>query len=172
MGAWPGQRLLAPLVTAVAVVAVLVETTLWRALSALGQRLSRLGVFAAMERLVDRLSPTAVIFVFVLPFVPLLPLLKVLEFWLLEHRHFIWAAVVIVGTKVIGAAFSTRVFAIARPKMRQVAWFARADAAVVWLIDLGHRTLEGIPAWVAARAYLRRVRQLIIQSIMAWWRQR
>lgn len=164
----PGQRLLGPLVTAVAVVVVLLEATLWRWLSALGQRLSRLGVFAALERLVDRLSPTAVIIVFVLPFVPLLPLLKVLEFWLLEHRHFIWAAVVIVGTKVIGAAFSTRVFAIARPKMRQVRWFARADAAVVWLIDLGHRALDGIPVWVAARSYLRRVRH----AVVAWWRQR
>lgn len=163
-----GRRLLDAFVTAAAVVVVLGEATLWRWLSALGARLSRLGVFAALERLVDRLSPTAVIIVFVLPFVPLLPLLKFTEFWLLEHRHFIWATVVIVGTKVIGAAFSTRVFAIARPKMRQVRWFARADAGVVWLIDLGHRALDGIPAWVAARAYLRRVRQ----SILAWWRQR
>ncbi|WP_431282355.1 hypothetical protein ACQW02_23585 [Humitalea sp. 24SJ18S-53] len=160
------RRLIEPLFVAAALVAVLLESTLWRWLEVLGQRLSRLGIFAALERLIDRLSPTAVIIVFVLPFVPMIPLLKFTEFWLLEHHHFIWATVVIIGAKVIGAAFSTRVFAIARPKMRQVAWFARADAAVVRLIDLGHRTLDAIPAWVFARAQVRRARL----AVVAWWR--
>jgi hypothetical protein len=132
---------------------VLLEATLWRWLSAFGRLLARLPVFAALERLVEHLSPRAVIAVFVLPFVPILPLLKLGEFWLLAERHYVWAALVMVGAKVFGVAFSTRVFAIARPKMLQVAWFARLDAGVVRLLALGHQALEQVPAWVAARAY-------------------
>lgn len=150
------QRLMTPFVVVLAMIAVLLEATIWRWLGALGHLLARLPIFAALERLVDRLSPPMVITVFVLPFVPLIPLLKIGELWLLREGHFIWAAIVIIGAKVIGAAFSTRVFAIAKPKMMQVRWFAAAYGRVTWMLEFGHRLLEGIPAWVAARAMARR----------------
>jgi hypothetical protein len=147
------RRLLAPLVIALAVLWALLDLTVWRWLSALGRVLARLPLFAWLERLVDRLSPGWVVTVFVLPFVPLVPLLKLAELWLLTHRHFLAAALLIIGTKVVGAAFSTRVFAIAKPKMMQLRWFARAYGAIAWLLELGHRTLEALPAWRAARAW-------------------
>jgi hypothetical protein len=147
------RRLLTPLLVVAALAAVLLEATVWRWLSAFGRLLSRLPIFAALERLVEHLSPRAVIAVFVLPFVPILPLLKIGEIWLLTERHYVWAALVMVGAKVFGVAFSTRVFAIARPKMLQVSWFARLDASVIRLLALGHHALEQVPAWVAARAY-------------------
>ena len=152
------RRILAPLVIVLAVLWALLEATAWRWLSALGRVLARLPLFAALERLVDRLSPGWVIAVFVIPFVPLVPILKLTELWLLANRHYVLAAVLIIGTKVVGVAFSTRVFAIARPKMMQVRWFARAYAGAAWLLDLGHRTLEAIPVWNAARAWVRRTR--------------
>jgi hypothetical protein len=145
------QRLLTPLLVVVALVVVLLETTVWRWLTALGRVLGRLAFFAWLERLVGRLSPNAVVAVFVLPFIPIIPLLKFSEFWLIRHHHFVWAAIVIVGTKVVGAAFSTRVFAIARPKMLQVAWFARLYGGVTRLLDIGHRALEALPGWAIAR---------------------
>jgi hypothetical protein len=150
-------RALTPLLVVVAVVTVILETTVWRWLTALGRVLGRFAFFARLERLVERLSPAAVVAVFVLPFVPIIPLLKIGEFWLIRHHHFVWAAIVIVGTKVVGAAFSTRVFAVARPKMLQVSWFARAYWGMVRLLDIGHRTLEALPGWTAARALARRV---------------
>ena len=154
----PGRarRWLTPLLLPFAMLFVLIESTVWRWLTAIGRELGRLSLFAALERLVERLSPGAVIAVFVLPFVPIIPLLKLGEFWLLAHHHYVWAAVVIVGTKVVGAAFSTRVFAVARPKMLQVRWFAWTYGQVVWLLDIGHRALQAIPGWVAARAMGRR----------------
>ncbi|MGG5823621.1 hypothetical protein [Falsiroseomonas sp. HW251] len=122
-----------------------------------------------MEQLVDRLSPPAVIAVFILPFVPIIPILKVAKLWLLAHHHYVWAALTIAGGKIVGAAFSTRVYAIARPKMVQVRWFSRLEAKVVWLLDFGHRTLENIPAWVTARALGRRLVQSARASIAATW---
>lgn len=150
------RRWLRPLALLIALPLALLEVTLWSWLTALGRQLARLPVFAWLERLVARLSPNAVVAVFVLPFVPLVPLLKVLELWLLREGHFLWAAVVILGAKVVGAAFSTRVFAIARPKMMQVAWFARAHGVVMGLVELGHRALEALPGWVATREAVRR----------------
>lgn len=151
------RRFLTPLAILLAAIMVLLEVTIWAWLTALGRLLARLPLFAALERLVARLSPGAVIAVFVLPFIPIIPLLKLGELWLLREGHFIWAAIVILGTKLVGAAFSTRVFAIAKPKMMQVAWFARSYAGVVRVLELGHGLLEAIPAWVAARALMRRL---------------
>lgn len=154
-----------PVIVAAAMIAVLLEATLWRWLTALGRLLARLPVFAALERLVERLSPAMVIAVFVIPFIPLIPLLKLGELWLLREGHFIWAAIVILGTKVLGAAFSTRVFAIAKPKMMQVRWFAWTYGRVAWMLEFGHRTLEAIPAWVAARSMARRAMRAVRTAI-------
>jgi hypothetical protein len=148
-----------PFAIALAMLVVLLEMTVWAWLTALGRLLARLPLFAALEHVVERLSPGAVIAVFVLPFVPIIPLLKLGELWLLREGHFIWAAIVIIGTKVVGAAFSTRVFAIAKPKMMQVRWFAWTYGGVTRLLEAGHRLLEAIPAWVAARAMARRLIQ-------------
>lgn len=161
----------------VALFAVLLEATLWRWLAAIGAQLARLPLFAAIERLIDRLSPPAVILVFVLPFVPIIPALKVGEVWLLTHGHYLWAGAVILGTKVFGAAFSTRVFAIARPKMRQVRWFAWVDGRVGDLLARGHAFLDGLPAWVAARAALARLRRRLragraFRAALRWGRRR
>ena len=81
------QWLLTPFLVVVAVIVVVLEATLWRWLTALGQVLGRFAFFAQLERLVERLSPGAVVAVFALPFVPIIPLLKVGEIWLIRHHH-------------------------------------------------------------------------------------
>jgi hypothetical protein len=155
------RRLAAPFLFGVALIGVLVEATVWRWLDALGRRLARLRLFAALERLVERLSPNATVAIFVLPWVPIVPLLKLGELWLIRHRHFVWATVVIVGVKLVGAAFSTRLFAIARPKLMQVRWFARTHGWVERQLALGHALLEGWPAWVRLRSLARRLRDAL-----------
>ncbi|MBS7792978.1 hypothetical protein KTR66_23535 [Roseococcus sp. SDR] len=178
------RRWLRPLALMVALPLAVLEVTLWAWLTSLGRLLGRLPLFAWLERLVARMSPNAVVVVFVLPFIPAIPLLKFGELWLLREGHFIWAAVVILGAKVVGAAFSTRVFAIAKPKMMQVAWFARGYALVTGLVEMGHRALEALPGWVAAReavhagmaalrARMKRARGPLMRRLAAarrWWR--
>ena len=161
------QRALTPLLVVAAVIFELLEATVWRWLTALGRMLARLAVFAALERLVERLSPRMVVAVFVVPFIPIIPLLKIGELWLIHRHHFVWAAIVIAGAKIVGAAFSTRVFAIARPKMLQVPWFARLYAGSVWLLELGHRTLERLPGWAATRTIARRLLQVARSAVTA-----
>ncbi len=163
------RRILSPFVTMVAVVAVILDVTIWQWLTRFGRWLSPFAIFTWLERVVERLSPNWVVAMFVAPFVPLVPILKLGEFWLIAHHHYVWAAVIIVGIKVIGAAFATRVFAIAKPKMLQVRWFAWAYGWVVWLLELGHRTLEAIPAWRATRAAAQRVMQAARAVVARLW---
>lgn len=151
------KRLGNAFIVALAVVVVLLDATVWRWLTWVGAQLGRLAPFAWLERVIERLSPGWVIALFVLPFVPIIPALKLGEFWLLAHGHYVTAVLLILGSKVVGAAFSTRIFAIAKPKMLQVRWFAAAYGWLIGLLARGHAVLEAIPAWVATRAALRRV---------------
>lgn len=153
-----------------AILVVLLEATVWRWLTALGHVLSRLAVFAALERLVARLSPRMVVLAFVLPFLAFIPLLKLGELWLFLHGHVVLGVVLLVATKVIGVAFSARLFEIARPKMLQVPSFAWAYGHALRLWAWGHALLEDIPAWVAARAFVHRVAASGRAAVAAVWR--
>ncbi|MDN3568878.1 hypothetical protein QWZ14_31255 [Paeniroseomonas aquatica] len=139
-----------------AILVVLLEATVWRWLTALGRVLSRLAVFAALERLVARLSPRMVVAAFVLPFLAFIPLLKFGELWLFLHGHLVLGVLLLVAAKVVGVAFSARLFEIARPKMLQVPRFAWAYGHGLRAWAWCHALLEGIPAWVAARGAVQR----------------
>ncbi|SDB72510.1 hypothetical protein [Belnapia rosea] len=153
-----------------ALVAVLLEATLWRWLTALGRALSHLPVFAVLERVVARLSPRMVVVAFVLPFLAFIPLLKLGELWLFLHGHVVLGVLVLLATKVVGVAFSARLFAIARPKMLQVRSFAWAYGKAMRLLDYGHALLERIPAWVATRDFLHRMGAMGRALLAAGWR--
>ena len=140
-----------------AVVVVVLEATVWRWLTALGHVLARLAPFAALERLVARLSPRMVVAVFALPFLAFIPLLKFGELWLFLHGHVVLGVLLLVGAKVIGVAFSARLFEIARPKMLQVPSFAWVHGHALRLWGACHALLESLPAWVAARAFVHRL---------------
>jgi hypothetical protein len=166
----PAFRIAHSPIILLALVAVLLESTLWRWLMTLGHALSRLPVFAVLERLVARLSPRMVVVVFVLPFLAVIPLLKLGELWLFLHGHFVLGVVLLLAAKVVGVAFSARLFAIARPKMLQVPAFAWAYDRALRLLAHGHALLEGIPAWVATRAFLHRLGATGRALLAAGWR--
>ncbi|MBL6082401.1 hypothetical protein JMJ56_31020 [Belnapia sp. T18] len=164
------RRIVHTAIVLLALVAVMLEATLWRWLTALGHALSRLPVFAVVERLVARLSPRAVVVVFVLPFLAIIPLLKLGELWLFLHGHFVLGVVLLLAAKVVGVAFSARLFAIARPKMLQVPAFAWVYGKAMRLLAYGHAVLEGIPAWVATREFIHRFGATGRALVTAGWR--
>ena len=151
------HRLAQPPLILLAIVMVVLEATVWRWLTALGHALGRLAPFAALERLVARLSPRMVVVAFVLPFLAFIPLLKLGELWLFLHGHVVLGVLALIATKVIGVAFSARLFEIARPKMLQVPTFAWGYGHVLRLLAWGHALLEAQPAWVATRAFVHRL---------------
>jgi hypothetical protein len=89
---------------------------------------------ARLARLVDWLPPWAVLIVFVVPFLVLLPL-KFLEVYLLVRRQWIAAILVLVLAKLFGLGVTAFIFDVTRPKLLQMAWFR-------WLYELALRWLE------------------------------
>jgi hypothetical protein len=73
---------------------------------------------------IDHLSPGATLVVFVIPALPLFPL-KVIGLWLLAHKYFISAIMVIVFAKLLGVGVTAFVFDVTRDKLLQMGWFRK-----------------------------------------------
>src|SRR3954452_10791973 len=105
---------------------------------------------ARLARLVEWLPPWAVLIVFVIPFVVLLPL-KFLEVYFLVHREWIGAIVVLVLAKLLGLGVTAFIFDVTRPKLLQMAWFRRLyELALKWLA-MAHALIDPIKAAIRRR---------------------
>jgi hypothetical protein len=89
---------------------------------------------ARLAALIEWLPPWAVLIVFVVPFIVLLPL-KFAEVYFLVHKQWIAAIFVLVLAKLLGLGVTAFIFDVTRPKLLQMAWFR-------WLYDLTLRWLE------------------------------
>jgi hypothetical protein len=97
----------------------------------------------ALIRLVDRLSPEATLVVFAVPFIILLPL-KFLEFWLLAHRQWVAAIMVLVLAKLVGLGITAFIFEVTKDKLLQMAWFRRLYEFFLWARDWAHENIAPI----------------------------
>ena len=130
------RRLLKPLWVLLALV-FLFEAWLWEHLRPLVAWAVNLIAWdrlkARIARLVAWLPPWAVLIVFVIPFLVLLPL-KFLEVYLLVRRQWIAAILVLVLAKLLGLGVTAFIFDVTKPKLLQMAWFR-------WLYELALRWL-------------------------------
>lgn len=119
------RRLLRPLWVLLALI-FLLEAWLWDRVEPIVARavalipLPRLKVWLA-ER-VAHLSPRLTLIVFAVPLIVLSPL-NLVAAWLLAHKYFIGATVLIVLQKVIGVGIVAFVFDVTRDKLLQMGWF-------------------------------------------------
>jgi hypothetical protein len=97
----------------------------------------------AFLRIVERLSPQATLVVFVIPFVVLLPV-KVMEFWLLAHRQWVAAVMVLVSAKLIGLGLTAFIFEAAKDKLLQMTWFRRLYEFFMWARGWAHEKVEPV----------------------------
>jgi hypothetical protein len=97
----------------------------------------------ALIRLVDRLSPEATLVVFAVPFIILLPL-KFLEIWLLAHRQWVAAIMVLVLAKLVGLGITAFIFEVTKDKLLQMAWFRRLYKFFLWARDWAHEKIAPI----------------------------
>lgn len=109
----------------VAALIVLFEEWGWKPLSQALAALARFAPIAGIERWIAGLGPYPSLFVFALPTTLLLPL-KFVAMWLLAAGQY-WAATgLFVGAKIASTALIARIFMLTKPKLMQIAWFARA----------------------------------------------
>jgi hypothetical protein len=138
------HRLLRPLLVLLALL-FLLEAWLWTHLEPIVAwvvaviPLRRLKAWIAAA--IERLSPTATLIVFAVPFIVLFPL-KVLEFWLLAHRHWLGAVLVLLAAKLLGLGVTAFIFEAARPKLLQIPWFAGFYDWVLWLLARAHALVD------------------------------
>jgi hypothetical protein len=130
------RRLLHPLLVLLALF-FLFEAWLWERLAPIVAwvvaRIPLRQVKARIAAWIEGLSPAATLVVFVVPFILLLPL-KFLEVWLIAHRQWLGALVALVLAKLIGLGVTAFIFDVTRPKLLQLAWFARLyNRVLVWL---------------------------------------
>src|SRR5258708_22912420 len=88
---------------------------------------------ARLAALVEKLPPWAVLIVFVVPFIVLLPL-KFLEVYFIVHRQWFAAIFILVLAKLLGLGVTAFIFDVTRPKLLQMVWFRRLyELMLVWL---------------------------------------
>ncbi len=97
----------------------------------------------AFIRMIEGLSPPATLVVFAIPFVVLLPV-KFLEFWLLAHRQWIAAIIVLAAAKLVGLGLTAFILDATRDKLLQMAWFRRLYEFFVWARDWAHERIEPV----------------------------
>jgi hypothetical protein len=96
---------------------------------------------ARIAAAIEHLSPTATLIVFIVPFIVLFPL-KVLEFWLLAHRHWVGAILTLVAAKLLGLGITAFIFEAARPKLLHMSWFRAFYDWMIWLLDRAHALVD------------------------------
>ena len=106
----------------------LLEAWLWDHLAPIVARVVALIPLARFKlwlaNAIADLPPWATLFVFLVPFIALLPL-KFLEVYFLATHNWLGAAAVIVGAKVVGLGVVAFIFDVTRDKLLQMAWFRR-----------------------------------------------
>jgi hypothetical protein len=152
------RRLLQPVWFVLAVI-FLVEAWLWDHLEPI---VARIVALIPLERIklwiadrVDSLSPTMTLIVFIVPVLPLFPL-KLAGLWLLAHKYWVSALVVIVFGKLLGLGVTAFIFDVTKPKLMQLGWFRVLYRWVLKVRDWAHDLVD--PVRVQIRRWLRHAR--------------
>ncbi|MDC8759291.1 hypothetical protein [Janthinobacterium fluminis] len=137
--------LFAPLVY-LAAICLLFEECLWDAGARLMRRLAQFPPLRALEARIARLPPYWALAVFALPAVLLFPV-KVLALLAIAHGHAFSGVGVIVLAKVGGAAAVARLYALTRPALLSLPWFARWHGKFIAVKDRWIARLRATRAW-------------------------
>lgn len=142
---------------------ILFEEWGWEPLAALMARIARWRALAWIERQIRALPPYVALVAFVLPWLALLPV-KLGALALIGAGRPALGVAVIVVAKLIGTAVLARLFALTRPALMRLGWFAAAYAR--WS---GWKA--ALVAWVRASGawrWGRRVTQSVRQRLARW----
>jgi hypothetical protein len=159
----------------------LLEAWLWDHLQPIVARLAALIPLDAFKRAIARivasLPPWAVVFVFAIPLIAMLPL-KFLEVYFLAKRNWLGAAAVILFVKLAGVGITAFIFDVTRDKLMQMDWFRRLYAWMMWARDWAHAQTEPIRQrvkqiiWLMkprrAGTFLRRLMRLRRRAYRRW----
>src|ERR1700687_1634072 len=96
-----------------------------------------------LAQLIEDRPPWATLFVFVIPFILILPL-KFLGVYFLATSNWFGAFGIIVLVKLLGLGMTAFLFDVTRDKLLQMAWFRRLYDWLIWLRDWAHDITEPV----------------------------
>ena len=143
---------------------ILFEEWGWEPLAALMERIGRWRGFARIERAVRRLPPYGALAVFAVPWLLLLPV-KLGALALIGQGRPALGMTLIVAAKVFGTAVLARLFALTKPALLRLGWFASAYAR--W-----SRWKAALLVWVRASwgwRWGQRAKRSVRRQWATWW---
>jgi hypothetical protein len=117
------KKLLAAPFVVLAAVIILLEDWLWDDLARLAAAIGRLPVLRLIEALIASLPPYVALVVFAVPSLLLIPV-KLIALYFISHGQATLGFLTVLGAKIVGTALVARIFALTRPKLLRIAWFA------------------------------------------------
>ncbi|HEY0589879.1 MAG TPA: hypothetical protein VGD52_27375 [Pseudoduganella sp.] len=164
------RRLFAPLVY-LAALFLICEEWLWDAGARLMAKLAEFPPLRALERIICSLGPAAAMGVFLLPAVMLFPV-KLLALFAMARGHAFMGVSVFVLAKVAGAAAVARLYALTRPSLLRLRWFAWLHGRFMELKERWIARLKATVAWRECRALAGSVRERLRRWRAGWRRGR
>jgi hypothetical protein len=154
----------------------LIEAWLWEHLAPLARFLVSLLPFKAWKdrvaAAITRLPPYPSLLVFAVPGAMLFPV-KLLSFWLVAKGQALAGGGLFILAKLVGFGFTAFIFETTKPKLMQLAWFARAHAFCLWAKEWARAQLDPHMAWIKRRlASMKRERRVRLAAVIARLRQR
>lgn len=153
--------------TLLAALWIFLEEWVWDAMQACMAWIGKLPGVRWCEARIVRLHPYAALVTFLIPAAILLPF-KVLAFWLIARGHGLLGLQVFILAKIVGTAFLARIFALTKPALLTIGWFARLYAVFTAWRDRVYAYVKSLPAWQAARAWIATARS----TVRKWYRSR
>ena len=139
----------------------LLEAWLWEKLApvvgAIVQVIPLHRIKAWVAASIESLPPAATLVVFVVPLAILLPV-KIAALWLLHGGHWLAGIGALVFAKLAGLGVTAFVFDVTRPKLLQIAWFARLYHVVMRGLDWAHAMVDPIKRRIRQYTYMLRPR--------------
>jgi hypothetical protein len=135
--------------------ALLIEEWLWTSTARGLARLARFGPIARAERWIGKQSPPIAFTLLVTPLLALVPF-KVLAFVLMFAGHGAIGVAVLVADKLVVTALIARLWQLTEPAITEIGFVRRGRDAFLRLRRMLHAWLEHQPAYVEARAIIRR----------------
>lgn len=114
----------------VAVIWIFLEEWVWDTMLIVMNWLGKLPPIRWLESQLTKLPPYAALVTFLIPAAILLPF-KLAAFWLIAHGHSIIGMQVFIVAKLAGTALLARIFALTKPALMTITWFARAYTAFI-----------------------------------------
>lgn len=151
------RRLLKTIGLTFAAAIILFEEWLWDPLRRVMQIIGQLPLVRQVGEFFSNLSPRWALTVYLLPMAALFPF-KLFGLWLIGKGHALLGILTFLAAKITGTALFAWLFALTRPALLQVAWFARTYAWVQAISTIARAWIRRQLVYRWARTAMRRMR--------------